>query len=548
MKKIQVLSITALISVLSLAGCGKRPAKDGEEEDSSKAQLTISTFEGGVGDKWLKNAAKEFEEKNKDRTDFEEGKVGVQIHVTSDRNGSGKTLEYAELNKDIYFTENVDYYGLTNKNKLADITDILTTPNAEDDNKKIVDKIDENLLDYLNRNDKYYAVPFYDCFYGLVYDKDLFEQKSFYMKDDGTFTNQRSQFGTGPNGVAGDWDDGLPKTYEQFASMMNRMRTMKVTPFTYSNSIATWYTTRALCSWWSDDEGYDEANLCYNFNGTAHHIVDSVDAEGNITYMDDDGNPSNGYSVEINHDKGYLLKRQAGVYNALHFARDILCDNTDNYRSYASNYDVQSAFVVNKYMGGSNKPIAMMFEGTWWENEAAGAIEEAESYGAESFNYGLMPIPKSSDEKVGEGATFLNLNDSYGFIAANSSHMKLAKEFFSFVHTDAQMRAFTLETNMTRGLAYKFNEEDKDKVSGYASDLMAIKESEHAKILYPVSGLDFFVNNGEFFDSTNWLWDTKTLSNQPIIKFIDSKSLSAKSFFDEHISMVDESSWSRLVK
>ena len=538
MKKIQVLSVTALISVLSLAGCGKRPASEEDKEDTSKAQLTISTFEGGVGDQWLKNAARAFEEKNKDRTDFEDGKVGVQIHISADRSASGKTLDYAEMNKDIYFTESVDYYSLTNQNKLADITDILTTANTEDGNKKIADKIDENLLEYLNRDGKYYAVPFYDCLYGLVYDKDLFHDKSFYMKDDGSFTNQKSQFGTGPNGIAGDWDDGLPKTYEQFASLMTRMRTAKVTPFTYSNGIATYYTSRALCSWWSDDEGYDEANLNYNFNGTAHHIIDSFDSNGNPVTKEE----------EITRNNGYLLRKQAGVYNALHFARDILCDNTENYRGYASNYDVQSAFVVSKHIGGSTKPIAMMFEGTWWENEASNAFEEAESYGADSFNYGLMPIPKSSADKVGEDATFLNLNDSYGFIAANSSHMKLAKEFFSFVHTDDQLRAFTLETNMTRGLDYHFNEEDRDKISSYAKDLMAIKESEHAKILYPVSGLDFFVNNGETFTPNTWLWATKTLTDQPIIRFIDNKSLSAKSFFDEHVSVITADDWARIVK
>ena len=539
MKKIQVLSVTALISVLSLAGCGKRPAGEGEVEDTTKAQLTISTYEGGVGDQWLKNAARIFEEKNKDRTDFEEGKTGIQIHITAGRNASGKTLEYAELNKDIYFTEAVNYYSLSNQGKLADITDILTTPNAEDDNKKIIDKIDDNLLSYLNRNDKYYAVPFYDCIYGLVYDKDLFHDRSFYMRDDGSFTNQESQFGTGPNGISGDWDDGLPKTYDQFASLMARMRTSKVTPFTYSNSIATWYTTRALCSWWSDDEGYDDANLCYSFNGTAHHIVDSVDDEGNVTLKD---------PIAINQENGYLLKSQAGVYNALHFARDILCDNTDNYRGYSSNYDVQSAFIVNKHLGGSNRPIAMMFEGTWWENEASGAFEEAESYGASSFNYGIMPIPKSSDAKVGEDATFLNLNDSYGFIAANSSHMKAAKEFFSFVHTDEQLRAFTIETNMTRGMEYKFNEADWDKISTYAKDLMAIKESEHAKLLYPVSGLDFIVDHADTFDTNTWLWNTKSLSDQPIIKFIDDKSLSAKTFFEEHVSTVDANSWAGIIR
>lgn len=534
MKNVKLLSAVALCSLLSITGCKKG---SGEKVDETKAQLQVSTFEGGVGDQWLRNAAKLFEEKNKDRTDFEDGRVGVQIHITSDRSSSGDSLKYSDLNKDIYFTENVDYYYLTNNNKFADITDIMTTPNPEDDNKKIVDKIDENLLSFMERDGKYYAVPFYDCFYGLIYDKDLFKQKSFYMTNDGQFTNQESQFGTGPNGVAGDWDDGLPKTYAQFKTMMARMVSMQVIPFTYSNGNATEYPPRALVSWWSDDEGYEQTNLNYNFNGLAKNIVTSFDGSGNpVTEQ-----------VQITKDNGYKLRSQKGLYNALYFARDILCSSSDNYRPYSTNYDVQDAFINNKYQGGSTKPIAMMFEGTWWENEAAEAFEYARSMGVEEFNYGLMPIPKSDESKVGEDATFMNLNDSFGFISASSKNMKLAKEFFSYLHTDDSLRAFTIETNMTRGLDYNFNDSDLDKITSYARDLIAIKQSEHTSVVYPYSGLDFFVNNEATFDVQEWVWGTSVYTNNPVAKFIDSPGLTAQTYFNDHRDLLKAAEWAKMV-
>ena len=77
MKKLKVLSVIGLLSLTSLAGCSGTQTE--EKADKTKAQLTISTYEGGVGKKWLENAARDFEELNKDRTDFQEGRTGIRI-------------------------------------------------------------------------------------------------------------------------------------------------------------------------------------------------------------------------------------------------------------------------------------------------------------------------------------------------------------------------------------------------------------------------------------------------------------------------------------
>ena len=536
MKKINLVSALAVVGAISLTSCGGKKRQQ-NNIDTSMAQLEISTFDGGVGDEWLKKAADLFMQKNKDRTDFENGKTGCQIWISRDRYGGDYLLE-SDFQKDIYFTENIDYYLLTNKNKLADITDILTAENPEDNNKKIIDKIDENLKNFMNRDGKYYAVPFYDCIYGLVYDKDLFEEKSFYMKDDGTFTNNPELFGTGPNGVAGDWDDGLPKTYAQFQSMMAIMRAKQVTPFVYSNNTeVSFYTARGLMSYWSDDEGFEQTNLNYTFDGQAKNIITDLNGGNPITQ-----------TVNITKDNGYVLRQQKGFYNALKFAKNILCETPENYIASSNNTTAQTAFVTNKYSGGSNKPAAMLFEGTWWENESTIAFDLAKSYGADSFRYGLMPIPKSDDSKVGEDATFLNLNNSYGIINANSQHMKLAKEFFQFLHTDERLREFTVTTSMTRGLNYTLDAADLSKVSEFAKDLIAIKQSEHVKTIYPVSGLDFFINNSDTFSPSTWIFGSKTKGNSPLVRFLAEPSLTAEAYFNDRLNLVDEAAWNRIPK
>ena len=535
MKKINLLSALAVVGAISLTSCGGKKRQQ-ENVDTSMAQLEISTFDGGVGDEWLKKAADLFMQKNKDRTDFETGKTGCQIWISRDRYGGDYLLE-SDLAKDMYFTENIDYYRLTNKGKLADITDILTAENPDDGNKKIIDKIDTNLKNFMNRDGKYYAVPFYDCIYGLMYDKDLFDEKSFYMTDAGTFTNDPTLFGTGPNGVSGDWDDGLPKTYEQFKSLTTMMRAKQVIPFAYSNNTeVSFYTARALMSYWSDDEGFAQTNLNYTFDGTATNIITDLNGGNPITT-----------SVAINKDNGYLLRQQKGFYNALKFAKDVMCETPENFIATSNNTTAQSVFVTNKYSGGSNKPVAMLFEGTWWENEATFAFDTAKSYGATSFRYGLMPIPKSSAEKVGD-ATFLNLNNSYGVINANSSHMKLAKEFFQFLHTDERLREFTVTTSMTRGLNYSLESADLSHVSEFAKDLIAVKQSEHVKTVYPVSGLDFFINNSDTFNPSTWIFGSKTKGNSPIVKFLAETSTTAEDYFNDRLGLIDQSAWNRIAK
>ena len=540
MKRLQVLSAIALLSITTLVGCSG--SHEEEKVDKTKAQLTISTFEGGVGKKWLENAARAFEEANKDRTDFQEGRTGIQIHIQMDRTVGGQSLENADFKRDMYFTENVDYYKLSNQRKLLDITDILKAENPQDNNKTIISKIDENLLNFMNRDDDrgdhYYAVPFYDCIYGLVYDKDLFKQRGFYLTDDGEQAYDPIDYGTGPNGVAGDWDDGLPKTYSQFESLMELMANNDVTPFTYSKGVSKEYTTRALVSWWSDYEGYDQTQLNFTFNGTAEHYISSFT-----------GSTPNITTKAITKNNGYELRRQAGVYYALDFARNILTKKSKYYLTKpSSNYDAQKVFVTNKYRGGSNKPIGMLFEGTWWENEAKTSFEEVLSkYDPDAtFNYGVMAIPKVDGTGTGD-ATFTNLNKSFGFINAKTKNLKQAKEFFQFLHTDEQLKAFTVETNMTRGLKYTFEESELDQLSSYAKDLMQIKQSEHAKIVYPYSGESFFINNEDKFNTQTWVLGTKTLTSDPIIKFISDKNVTAKQYFDAHVAALTRDEWSFII-
>ena len=236
-RRISALIATLLISVTALgsfSSCDKKTIKD-NGYDATKANISVATYNGGVGYQWLEEAARRFEEKYKDATHFEEGKTGVKISVDKDKQFyTGGNLSTSALTKDMYFTEGVDYYTFVNADKVADITDVVRgSLSTYGETGTIEAKLDDSFKSFLTAKDnKYYMLPFYDAFYGFVYDVDLFEEEGFYYDKDGDFLalrdeSQRETFeankANGPDGEHGTYDDGLPATYDQFLGLLDHL-------------------------------------------------------------------------------------------------------------------------------------------------------------------------------------------------------------------------------------------------------------------------------------------------------------------------------------
>ena len=75
-----------------------------------------------------------------------------------------------------------------------------------------------------------------------------------------------------------------------------------------------------------------------------------------------------------------------------------------------------------------------------------------------------------------------------------------------------------------------------------------MKESEHVNIVYPYSGLEFVINNGNIFSSEHWQWSTSQYTESPITKFVDNKTLTAEAYFNDHASMITPEAWSRVIR
>lgn len=539
-KKLLVLVPVLAVVGIATTGCRKKTASG---DDPTKANLHVRTLNKGIGIKWLENAAEAFQNLYADSTEFQKGRTGVKVTIIGDTSCDGDYLNNNVLNDDIYFTEQVQYRDLVNKGKLLDISDVLSadlSTYGDAAGKTILSKLDSTMENYLNHGGKYYGVPFYDSFYGLVYDVTLFKEREFYLSNTGDFVSYDDpDLSVGSDGVAGTLDDGLPATYEEFGSLMKQIDDSGVIPFVTAQN-AKEYIADYLFNVVADDEGVENMVMNINLTGTAKDLVNVLSEDGTYSLKE----------VAITQNNGYELTRQVGRLHALQFLKNQMLGQNDYYKIWSTHTDAQREF-VKKNKSGSNADVAMIVEGSWWENEASGVLAaEAKKSGARDF--AIMPIPFSSAQRAEEKNhrhTYLSLSQSFGIVSASCSNQKLAKEFMKFLHSDKMLSKFTADTSITRPLNYEVSAEDQSKLSNYAKSLIYLKQ--HSDIVYPYSSLPIEVNNPSYFKHHKFIWKSavdETPYEHPWDYFtLGTGTKTVKKYFDGQYSFFS-SSWANLVR
>ena len=349
--------LLALVITVGLGAC-KRDSYPGlesfgppETQDLSKTQLYVGSWDGGLRSDWLYEWKRRFEELHAE-TSFEEGKKGVQIWVNMSKSyaleGAATTIKNlsAPTDDEVIITEQCSYYSL--KNVALDITDVISTPLTEyGETQSILDKMNAGDTEYLgiesNGTTSYYALPWYQSFFGINYDIDLFDEKCFYFgTDDPAYKDYIDSDGfildiavpksAGPDGVKGTSDDGLPATYDDFFKLCDKMDENGVTPICWTGAVKDYlnFFTTSLAN---DAMGYDDAVLQYEMDGgTTSKLVKSIDGS-TITYDNE---------TAITSANGYEMLRHEGKYYALQFmSRLVRTKNDDGTTKY---YDEARCF------------------------------------------------------------------------------------------------------------------------------------------------------------------------------------------------------------
>ncbi len=492
-KKIAALMLALAIMVpVFLVGCGPKVLVQGDE---TKTVLQVVNYAGGFGKQWILDVEKRFEAAYAN-VSFEEGKMGVDVVIDNNKDqGEGYITKVDAQPYEVYFPGNIYYYEWVNSGKMLDITDVVTESLADKygivtESGSILDKMLDSEKEFYGVDGKYYAIPHHESQPGIVYDKDLFEQKRLYFAKNGCpsepdFAGTYKYTGTGdkskgPDGEYGTSDDGLPATYEEFfvlCEYMKKPQQGNITPFLWTGLTRVYYTDLLLAALAADYEGAELASQ-YSYTGTMTHLVDSINADGTVNFK---------APTEITEETGYLAYQSAGRYYALTFLEKII-DNryysNDHCYSGTTNLVAQSEYLKSI---DDDDVFAFLVEGNWWENEAYenGTFDEIvklkndDYFKKENRNFAFLPLPKATADKIGEPTTLTTTEVSLGFIKSSIKEEKkeIAKLFLKFCYTDESLNAFTKTTGIPAALQYELDADVYNGLSSYSKSICDIKNS-----------------------------------------------------------------------
>ena len=575
MKKRNFLAILLCLVMLFTAACnpaGGPPGTGGGNSYTGKEiELRVWNISGGAGQKWLTEAKTRFENLYKDR-EFSNGKVGVKVYTEPKH--AVQVSELADTDFSVFFTEGVDINVYAKSGKLLPITDIVTATSTYDE-KSIESKLSEETQKALKASDgeNYYVLPHYQSYEGVTYNKSFFDEYGFYFVENvpaNGYTNaSHPSYGfvkeakkadktvrtVGPNGIRGDYDDGLPSSLEELERLCKYVKEKGIAPFACWDAFNHSYSIKFVNALWTNLEGYDGALAQFTFdsNGTPVKIVTSV-GESNETgaIFDERGNITTD-EVVITRDNAYLVYQQESKYQTLRFS---------NYLFNQANHNLHDSF----WQGKNNSEIhvefmygaAMMIEGTYWRNEATDAYTFNDYPELLDIETAYMPLPVQVSGSVTEGngkaPTVIDIHSAYGFINANveAKHgtevAQLAKEFLQFCYSDVELAEFTRNSTMCRDLEYSIGDaSDPNSVysslSSYSQSTWDIKK--YGKVVNPISAEPEYINNpGEFHMTDQHIWATKFSDGNAFIKAPDvafrSGSYTVKQYFD---SMKKDANW-----
>ncbi len=540
MKKAKKLLVLVLAFVLGITSLFTFTACSSEEDYGDRTVLRVGLFEGGWGAEWINKVVEKFE------ADYPEYKVLVDGDKT--KYNKGTLLGVIDTGRQDLFIAPMYLYDAVSQGKFMDITELMDTPlneivKSSSDTATIKSKmwpeLDEFYKSYNNEN-KYYSIPFGGGIYSLNYDRDLFNEKSLFIKKGTgngtpiTWVNESGDLSLGQDGKAGTYDDGLPITRQDFLDLLMQMRINGVTPFIWSKQSS--YQTNFLNSFVASYEGKDNFNLFKTMNG-------EYTFEGDST------------PTTITSENAYKLQGMTGKKMAIQFASDIVMDSAnyhaDSGRETCDFLDAQNKYLVSVHMAksGSDQPVAFLIDGAHWYNEAKGTIAEMEAMSDDykDRRFGIMPFPQYDGAQTEKATFFASSFYTQVFIRKRAEQPELAKLFLAYLHTEESLRICTQYSGMVRPLNYTMPDEILSTMPYYYQSLWNTFSS--ADIVHNVSTNPLIYKNEWFFES-EWLFTCRTSNNvdltNPFTDLVDrTKNVSVDDYFNALKYTFNQSKWNR---
>ena len=338
----------------------------------------------------------------------------------------------------------------------------------------------------------------------------------------------------------------MPSSIDELIRLCEYVKAKSKTPFIWYNGFNKAYQQKLTNALWAAMEGYDGAMTQFTFNSKANtttRIITKFNGDG--TYETED--------VAINSGNAYKIYRQESRYHALRFC-EYLFSNANNFHEdatgSASHTDVQKDFMKDD--------VAMLIEGTYWQNEATDALTFVDYPDLKDVEVAYMPLPVQGTGSVTEGngkqPVLIDTHSSFAFINANTATkhdeyvLQVAKEFLQFCYTDESLANFTVDSSVTRGLDYSLGDRV-DELSDYAKSVWNAKEN--GSVINPISANTTFIKNFPVFTmrATQMWISTKASEGNPCTVFAHTgKQTNAKDYFLGLADVRTETWWNGLTK
>lgn len=349
--------------------------------------------------------------------------------------------------------------------------------------------------------------------------------------NDGFIIDIDDERSNGPDGRRGTYDDGLPATYDEFFKLCDKMVDSDIIPFTWSGEYGKAYFRSLLARLMATYEGKEQTLINFTYSGTATHLVDEINNDGTVRLQD---------PKFITLANGADIYSTAGRYYALKFGEKLF--SKQDYYDYSnvrkgtdSHTDAQTRYVLSYYAKTTNKPIAFLIDGTYWENEAydVGAftyLYSRKQISRDQTRFAYMPMPKVDASHIGEKEVLVENGSSIVFINANVAKrcpekIELLKEFLKFVNTDESLAEFVVKTNSFKALDYDLTAQQENQVAYYTKTVLEARRN--GDVVFPNDNNEKFINNrpslniNSTFDSDTWGFAMTALS----------ENVSAKDYF-----------------
>ncbi|MBQ8685616.1 MAG: extracellular solute-binding protein [Clostridia bacterium] len=522
--------LMGLTMLTGLVGCADG---DGKKVDPNKTQLYLGVTSEGIDEAWLDSVIEGFE---KEYPDYQ-----VWVDPITDTELDTLETDMPTSRQDLYYLQNMSNpKGWYDKGLIDDITDVVTVGDpAFEEGTTIESKIMDDVIDtYRFENEsgdtRYFGVPYVLVTYGIVYDADLFTRKNLFNL--AAYKGLDCVEGTaddnyGPDGVEGGFDDGLPATWEDFKALMSTMVQRGVTPFVWSGEHA-YYRINLTKAMLASYEGAAQHRLYYDLNGYDEQL-----------------------KIDITPSNAWKLVERPSQEAVLTAVSDIV-KNTKNYSAKSfylstSHLQAQNEFILSTR---TETPIGMLIEGGWWENEAKSTFEEMERYG-EQYGYGkrnfkYMPLPKfigtdGVEDQIYKGTTvYSEFGESMVCLNSASSNKEGAKLFLRYSHTNASLKAFTLDNGMARPFEYDFDETEFASLSKYAQSVWSIVRDENTEIVTPAKSNPTAIAHAEVVNGLR-LTGTNGTANytDPFLEFYRTANMTVADYLTAMKNKYNESTW-----